>query len=57
MADRLMRSGYAQANKVDRDNAIADCTEVIRLNPSYRRANKSRAISFEKAGPSSDFCA
>jgi tetratricopeptide (TPR) repeat protein len=32
------------------EEAIADCTEVIRLNPSFARAYKNRGLAYRLIG-------
>lgn len=41
---------YAACSSGDRDRAIAEYNEAIRLNPKYAKANYNRGIAYNRKG-------
>jgi tetratricopeptide (TPR) repeat protein len=50
LADEFNDRGVAHQAKGQRDQAIADCSEAIRLNPQFAKAFYTRGLIFETKG-------
>ena len=50
MADAYFGRGYCYSKQGDLDNAIADYTQTVELNPRYAMAYNNRGVCYERKG-------